>query len=427
MGIGPHEPYGVERMRKFFKYILPLALIVLSIVLVVVMVGIAKSKRPERKDLSDQAVLVEAIPAQTESLNFSVYSQGSVNPRTQTTLVAEVSGQIVSVSSNFIAGGFFREGEILLQIDPSDYETALLRAQANLASRKAQLSDQQARSEQALKDWRNLGRTGEPSDLVLRKPQLAEAQAAVQAAEAELQQAERDLQRTRIRVPYDGLVRSKLVDVGQYVAPGTPLGVTFAVDIAEIRLPLSGTDLAYLNLPSATRLDRAHRVPVTLTAEAGGMTQSWQAQIARTEGVIDEKSRVLYAVAEVADPYGVLGRSQQPELKMGTFVRAEIEGLRANDVVVLPRSVLRPDDTVLVANEERKLEVRPVSVLRAEPRKVYISDGISSGEMIVTTSLDAPIPGTQLAISGEERPEPEPEPAAAEGGEDIVATTEVEQ
>jgi RND family efflux transporter MFP subunit len=399
-------------MRKFFKYILPLALIVLSIVAVVVMVSVAKGKRPDRKEEVNPAVRIDAIPAEVASLNFSVYSQGTVKPRTETALVAEVPGQIVSVSENFIAGGFFRKGEVLLQIDPSDYETGLLRAQAALAARKAQLSEQQARSDQALKDWNNLGREGEPSELTLRIPQLAEARAAVQAAEAELQEAERDLKRTRIKVPYDGLVRSKLVDVGQYVAPGTPLGVTFSIDKAEIRLPLSNSDLAFLALPSATRLDRAHRVPVTLTADGAVTGGEWKAEIVRTEGVVDEASRVIYAVAEVVDPYGVLGLSRQAELKMGSFVRAEIQGLRADDVVVLPRSVLRPDDTVLVANAERKLEIRPVTVVRAEPRKVYISEGVEGGELIVTTSMDAPIPGTQLAVTGEDPPAPREEPEA---------------
>ena len=297
---------------------------------------------------------------------------------------------------------------MLLQIDPSDYETALLRAEATLAARKAQLADQQARSEQALKDWNNLGREGEPSDLVLRKPQLAEARAAVQAAEAELQQARRDLERTRIKVPYDGLVRSKQVDVGQFVAPGTPLAVTFAVDHAEIRLPLSTSDLTYLDLPSATRLDQAHRVPVTLTADTATGQQQWQAEIVRTEGVVDDRSRVVYAVAEVPDPYGVLGRNTQPELRMGTFVRAEIQGRRADNVVVLPRSVLQDGDTVLVADAERKLEIRPVEVLRAEPETVYISNGLADGELVVTTSFDAPIPGTQLSIIGEPAPADEP-------------------
>ena len=403
-------------MRKFFKYILPLALIVLSIVTVMAMIAVAQGKRPERKDTGNQALVVEAIPARMETLNFAVVSQGPVEPRTETTLVAEVSGQIVSVSSNFIAGGFFRKGETLLQIDPSDYETALMSAQAGLAARKAQLADRKARSEQALKDWNNLGREGEPSDLVLRKPQLAEAEAAVQAAEAELRRAERNLERTRIKVPYDGLIRNKLVDVGQFVSPGTPLGVTFAVDYAEIRLPLSSNDMSYLDLPSATRLDRAHRVPVTLTSDTTDGMQSWQAEIVRTEGVVDSRSRVIYAVAEVVDPYGVLGTSTQSELKMGTFVRAEIQGLRAENVVVLPRSVLQNDDTILVANSDRELEIRSVEILRAEPRSVYISSGVENNELVVTTSLDAPIPGTKLAIVGEKLPSAAPESLAADGG-----------
>jgi RND family efflux transporter MFP subunit len=404
-------------MPKFFKFLLPLGLIVLSIVIVVVMVGIAQGKRPDRKEEDAQAVAVEAIRAEVSSLNFSVVSQGPVAPRTETTLVAEVSGIIDSVSSNFVSGGFFRKGEILLQIDQSDYRTALLRAQATLASRKAQLADVRARSEQALKDWRNLGREGEPSDLVLRKPQLAEAEAAVLAAQAEMQQAERNLERTRIRVPYDGLVRSKLVDVGQYVAPGTPVGVTFAVDRAEIRLPLTAGDLQYLNLPSATRLEESQRIPVELSSSAGGVTGRWSGEIVRTEGVVDSASRVVYAIAEVTDPYGFLGQSEQSELKMGTFVRADIQGRRADSVVKLPRAVLQPDDTVLIANAERRLEVRKVSVARAEARYVYIDGGIEDGELVVTTSLDAPIPGTLLAIRGEDATAPASPGAAVAAAE----------
>jgi len=227
----------------------------------------------------------------------------------------------------------------------------------------------------------------------------------VQAAEAELQEAKRKLQRTRIKVPYEGLVRSKLVDVGQFVSPGTPLGVTFAIDTAEIRLPLSANDLKFLDLPSATRLEESQRVPVTLSAEDSGSDRQWNAQIVRTEGVVDIGSRVLYAVAEVVDPYGVLGQSAGPELKMGSFVRAEIQGRRVNDMVILPRSVLRADNTVLIANDQRQLEIRPVSVVRAEPKNVYISEGVGHGELVITTSMDAPIPGMGLAISGEDPPD----------------------
>jgi RND family efflux transporter MFP subunit len=399
-------------MKPFFKFILPLILIGTSVLLVVALVAFQDTQRAERKTETQKAVLVDTIRAEVTSINFMVNSQGTVRPRTETTLVSEVSGKIVSVAPEFVAGGFFRKGDILLQIDPSDYKAGLKRAEAALASRKARLADETARSEQALKDWQNMGKQGQPSDLGLRKPQMADARANVSAAEADVQKARRDLERTQITVPYDGLVRQKAADIGQYVAPGTRLGITFAIDTAEVRLPLTQNDLNYLDLPSETEVKSKDKSfpPVMLSAEqAGGMSQ-WQAHIIRTEGVVDEISRVIYAVAQVIDPYGVLGQSHQQELKIGTFVNAEIQGLPAENVVVLPRYVLRPDNTIPVANSDDELEILKVEVLRAEPKKVYLSKGISGGARVVTTTLDAPVPGTKLAV----RDAPE---ADADGGE----------
>ena len=391
-------------MFRFFKFILPLILIIGSIGVVIALVTYQNSKRVERKDDTNKAVLVDVIEAEVVSLNFSVESQGTVRPRTETTLVSEVSGKIVSIAPNFVAGGFFRKDEVLLQIDPSDYEAGLKRALAALASRKAKLADETARSEQAMKDWRNMGKEGQPSDLGLRKPQMADAKANVSAAEADVQKARRDLERTRITLPYDGLVREKLVDIGQYVSLGTRLGITFAIDTAEVRLPLSSNDLSFLDLPSETEIKTAAKTfpPVTLSAEVAGETREWQARIIRTEGVVDETSRVIYAVAQVIDPYGVLGQSDQQELKIGTFVNASIQGLPADNVVVLPRYVLRADNTVLVANPDNELDILPVTVLRAEPRDVYLSKGIKGGAKVIVTTLDAPVPGTRLAIRGDQ-------------------------
>ena len=256
-------------MGKFFKFMLPLILIIGSVLVVVALVVWQKSQNAERKPDTEKAVLVEIIEAEVVSLNFSVNSQGTVRPRTETTLVSEVSGKIVSVAPEFVAGGFFHQGEVLLQIDPSDYETGLKRAEAALASRVAKLADETARSEQAMKDWLNMGKQGQPSELVLRKPQLADAQANVSAAEADVQKARRDLERTQITVPYDGLVRQKAVDIGQYVTLGTRLGVTFAIDTAEVRLPLTNNDLNYLDLPSETEVKSKNKTypPVTLSVE----------------------------------------------------------------------------------------------------------------------------------------------------------------
>jgi len=408
-------------MSKFFRYTVPLGILFLGIALSIVVIVIGKAQEPEKKEETRQAVLVDTIEAEERIVNFSIRSQGSVQPRTETTLVAEVSGKISSVSPDFIAGGFFDAGDVLLEIDPSDYRAALKRAEANLASQHARLADEQARSEQALRDWKNLGRTGEPSELVLRKPQVQEAIANVTAAEADVDKARRDLERTRISVPYEGLVKRKLVDIGQYVAPGSQLGVTFAIDSAEIRLPLSTDDVAFLDLPSATGVSTDELPRVTLSTQQGGESRNWEARIVRTEGVVDEASRVIYAVAQVVDPYGVLGQSDQEELKVGTFVSAEIEGKSAGRVVVLPRRALQGDNTVLVANHERKLEVRPVTVVRAEPHSVYISGGIEDGEMVVTTTLEAPIPGMDLAIEGEKTPKG---PAVPETGNAVAETSQ---
>lgn len=394
-------------MKKFLRYTLPLGIIILSVVVVVAMVAISKGKRPERKEGGPSALLVDVIPVKFESMHLVVESQGSVLPRTETVLIAEVAGKVIDVSPNFVAGGFFKQGEVLLRIDPSDYDAALKGAQANLASRQAQYADQKARSDQALKDWRNLGRTGEPSDLTLRKPQLAEALANVKSAEADLQKAQRDLDRTSIKAPYDGLVRSKQVDIGQYVAPGTSLGVSFAIDKAEIRLPIAIADLQFLQLPSATGSSESIQTPVLLNAASSGLSGQWEAEIVRTEGVIDQNSRVIYAIAQVIDPYGVLGLSDQSELRMGTFVSAEIQGVWLENAVSLPRVALREGNTVLVASAENELEIRNVSIVRAEPRQIIIDDGLKPGERVITTALEAPIPGTKLAI--------------AEPDEDVVA------
>lgn len=375
-------------------------LIITSILVVIALVTYKNSQRAERKPDATQAILVDTITAEITSLNLVINSQGTVKPRTETTIVAEVSGKIVSVSPDFVAGGFFRKGEVLLQIDPSDYQAALKRAEAALASKRAKLADETARSEQALKDWRNMGKQGKPSDLGLRIPQMADAKANVSAAEADVAKARRDLERTRITVPYDGLVRQKAVDIGQYVTPGSRLGITFAIDTAEVRLPLTNTDLKYLELPSGTQAKNQDKPfpPVTLSAQTGSGTEFWQAQIIRTEGVVDETSRVVYAVAQVIDPYGVLGQSHQSELKVGTFVNAAIQGMSAENVVILPRHTLQADNTVFVVNQNMELEIIPVDVMRTEPKVVYINGGIQAGSRVITTTLDAPVPGTRLSI-----------------------------
>jgi RND family efflux transporter MFP subunit len=235
---------------------------------------------------------------------------------------------------------------------------------------------------------------------------VAGARAAVQAAEAAVLRARRNLERTRIRLPYDGMVRSRQVDLGQFVSPGSALGVTFAVDIAEIRLSLSDRDLAFLDLPAAGRED-GPRPEVRLFGTVAGQRGEWLGQVVRTEGVIDEATRLTYAVVQVEDPYGLLGQQRQLQLIMGAFVQAEIRGRDASGLLVLPRSALREGDTLYLVDEDDRLEIRSVTVVRATPQHVYVHNDIQPSDRVITTAIQAPIPGMAVRVRDSRDPEPE--------------------
>ncbi len=385
-------------MKAFFKIFLPSVLMIAAAIGVVVLLAQNRPEPPEREPMVS-AMLVDVIEAETSTGYFSVSAQGTVRPRTETAVAAEVSGRLVRVADDFIAGGFVRAGETLAEIDPSDYEAALLQAQAELASARSRLADESARSDQARRDWQRLhGAEREPGELVLRLPQVAGAQASVQAAEAAVLRARRNLERTRISLPFDGLVRRRDVDLGQYVSTGSALGVVFAVDVAEVRLPLSDQDLAFLDLPSPGVLAAETPVPVTLTGRVRGQTARWDAHIVRTEGVVDEATRLVHAVAEIRDPYGLLGMQRPTPLPMGTFVQAEIRGLVSAGLIELPRAALRDGNRVYLANADDELEIRTVEVLRKTPQRAYVRNALQPGDLVITTAIQAPIPGLPLRV-----------------------------
>ncbi len=398
-------------MQRLVKTLFPILLIALASILAFIVFPKFKSP-PEKHVLDKKAMLVEAHVVERRSQRFVIESQGIVRPRTQTTLAAEVSGKVTNVADNFIAGGFLDKGEVLLEIDPSDYRVGVKLAEATLASRKAQFSSEKARSEQALKDWQRLhGNTSEANDLVLRLPQLAEAKANVSAAEADLERAQRNLERTRIRMPYAGMVREKRVDIGQFVSPGTPLGVTFAVDLVEIRLPVTSQELTYINLPEFSSSTTENLPIVYLSSNTKNEMNSWQARLVRSEGVVDEKSRQVYLVAQIKDPYGLLGESQQPPLAIGTFLSAKIEGKSVSDLFVIPRHSLADNNQVMVISADNTLEFRQVEVVRTTPKEIFIATGLSAGDRVISTAITAPIAGMAVRVDDDVVTEFDSEPA----------------
>ena len=350
------------------------------------------------------ALLVAVNTANREPVNFIVSTQGTVTPRTQTTLVSEVSGQIVEVSPAFVSGGFFNQGDVLLRIDPRNYQSSLKRAQADVARAQTQVATESALAGYAMEDWQRLRElsvreTGKPSDLTLRKPQMQEAFAELAAKEADLEKATEDLNRTVIRAPYDGMVRDKLADVGQFVNPGTQLARTFAVDRVEVRLPITQQDLKYLDLRG---LRDGRELKSLLTADIGGRSFTWPATVVRSEGVFNENTRIVYVVAVVNDPYQLSRKGDQDiePLRVGTFVEARIEGRDGGDLFVIPRHALTRGTTLWIVDEESRIQPKEVAIVRTDERFAYISEGISDGDRYVTIPVDQPLPGLKVRYDG---------------------------
>jgi RND family efflux transporter MFP subunit len=384
-------------MSRVLKVVLPLAVVVVGVVIATAM--IASREEPQTREVEVPVPAVRVAPVELRDVQLVVRSQGTVSPRTESVLVPEVSGRVTGVAASFASGGFFEEDDVLVEIDAHDYRQAVVQARAAVAQAELRLEQERAEAEVALQEWSDLGQ-GEAPPLTRREPQMAEARAAVDAAKAALERAERDLARTRVRAPYAGRVRSKEVDVGQFVTKGTPLARVYAVDFAEIRLPLPDDDLAYLDLPLVYRgeSDRGPGPRVVLSAHFAGRTHVWHGRIVRTEGEIDARSRMIHAVARVKDPYARSDDPDRPPLAAGLFVEAEIEGRRVSEVAVLPRTALRGDDQVLVVSDDERLRFRKVEILRRAQDEVIVASGLADGERVCVSPLGVVTEGMRVRV-----------------------------
>lgn len=382
-------------MHRNWKIALPFIFIAAAVIAAYAMIG----SRTETQKVAVQVptLLVQVAIATRQPVTFTVQSQGSVRPRTETTIVAEASGRIVEVSDAFVSGGRFAAGDVLIRIDPRNYESALLRAQANVARAETQLATESALAGYAEEDWQRLRQTtpgtAPATQLALRKPQLQQALAELHFAEAELKDAAGDLDRTMIRAPYNGRVRDKVADIGQYVNVGSEIARIFAVDFAEVRLPVTQRDLQYLDI---TKLRSNEPFNVRLSAELAGVAATWNAKITRTEGVFDTTSRVLYLVAQIQDPYAYAEGATSAPLLMGMFVSAEIDGQEAGDLFLIPRHSLERGTTLWVVDDERRIYPRELNIVRRDDDFVYVADGLDEGERYCVTPIDQPLPGMKV-------------------------------
>jgi RND family efflux transporter MFP subunit len=331
---------------------------------------------------------VRVITVQPETVNLTVASQGEVTAEYMIDFVSELPGNITGVAPAFVNGGYFEAGDVLVEIDPTDYELALIRAEARVAEQIETLEVE--RSEAAL---------AAEGLFPLREAQVASAEARVRSARAELAQAEADLKRTRMRAPFAGRVLFTQVDLGQYVAKGQALGRLYSSGIAEIRLPLTDQQLRYLDLPFGARpSDELPDTVVMLRATVGGQATEWRGRLDRMEGAVDPDNRVWYAVARVDDPYGLARSERTTPLAVGLFVEAEIAGRKVDGVYRLPRTALREHNVVLITDADNRLRRREVEVLRTDFESVLINGGLKPGERVCVSPIEVFVEGLFVEV-----------------------------
>jgi len=390
--------------RNHLKWILPILILVLA--LLATRALLKSRKAPEKQAQINPGLLVKTLTVELTQQQAKVYATGTVEPQFEITLSAEVNGSLIWASQRFVEGGFFSKGDKILEIDPRDYKLDLQRAEAELAKAKAALQTEEEQAGIASREWQQVDLTdkGEPGALVLRKPQLLSSKAAFAAAQAGIQQAQLNLERTIIRAPFSGRLRSKQVDRGEYVRSGNPLAVLASTNQAEVTVPLPLSDLQWLNIPRAASGKQGSSC--TLSTHIDGQSHLWQGTITRAFGEVDRNSRMAKIAIAVKDPYQLNHKQDDASISLqnGLFVDVEISGTDLGQLAKLPRSALREGDVVWLADENDQLEVRSVHVLRRQQETLFVDQGLKAGDRVVLTSISGVAPGMKLRLNAEEKP-----------------------
>ncbi len=391
----------MRALRLLVKISLPLALVAVG---VLGMRHLAENRPPPKKVARvDRGPLVDAMTARAERRRVRIRATGSVQPCRELTLTPQVGGRVVRVSPNLVAGGFFREGEELLAIEAADYELSAARARAALVQARYELVRTESQAGVAREDWERLGLDGPPPNpLVLYEPQLENARAGVAAAEAALRRAELDLERTVIRAPLNGLVRTERVEEGQVVRAGEAVATVVGTDAAEVIVPLAARDLAWLRVPRQGNGRKGSRAVVRL--DAGGAPAEWVGRVVRVLGEVDPRGRMTRVVVEVPDPCGLESGRTGPVLELGAFVDVVLDGPELRGVVVLPRRAVRDDDTVWTVSDDGRLEIRQIEIVRRQGDEVFVRSGVPAGSRVVVSALAGAVAGQRVRVAGEDRP-----------------------
>lgn len=335
-------------------------------------------------------VYTEAAKRTAASAEVTVY--GEVRPRVQIDVISEVAGRITAVSPSFAEGGSIPAGEPLITIEKRDYNVAVSEARARVAARELELAQSLADADVAKKQ---LAKEKNPSDLALKLPQIAQARAALEAAEMSLERARSDLERTQITLPFDARITQTSVDEGQYLGLGRTIASVFSTDIAEVRLPFTDADIAALGVPIGYEALEGEGLRVRLTADVAGATRQWQGQLVRLDASLDARTRTTFGTVEVRNPFAE-SEGAMP-MAPGLFVSANVSGRSLSDVLAIPAAGLRAGGRVFIMNDEDLLEIRSVRVAHATNEIAYLSSGISEGDRVIISPIRNPVPGMALS------------------------------
>jgi RND family efflux transporter MFP subunit len=313
-------------------------------------------------------------------------------------LVPQVGGKVVYVSPSLVNGGMFGKGDILLRIDPVDYELAVTLAEAKVKNSESRLRLAEEEAAAAREEWRLLhaddsGSVQSPPPLVAKEPQLKAARATLAADRADLDRALLNLQRTALTAPFDGRVSQESVGIGQYVSPGQSLAGLYSTEAAEIVVPLENEDTYWFHIPGFTPGDRGGASAV-VRARIAGREQTWTGKVVRTTGTLDEQTRTVDVVVRVERPY-----AEKPPLAAGLFVTVDIEGRTLPEAALIPRAALREGNVVWVVKNGERLRFRDVEVARIQRDEALVTAGLEQGERVVITQLKAVTDGMRVRVA----------------------------
>jgi RND family efflux transporter MFP subunit len=407
---------GASLSLKILGWLLPVLIVGAGVVTFLLLYE--PRDRLKKPPGASRGLKTRVVELQVEDYTSTVETSGIVRAHNEVTLTSQVPGRIVSIAPQFEDGAFFKRGEVLVQLEEADFAAAVASGEAQLAQASAGYAQEKARAAQARRNWEDLGYEDEPNELVLRLPQLREAEARVGAAKTQLEQARRNLKRASVVAPFDGRVRQRLAGISQAVNGGTPLGKIFAVDFAEVRLPISSVDMGFLELPE-DRDDPPVEVTLSDAIDESNQTR-WKAEVVRTEGALDQNSLELFAIARISDPFG--RKSGMPSLRIGQPVLASVPGKVLEDVIKVPRAAVRQLKRIYVVDKVN-FTIRGINVVPIRGDEEYLiirEESISDGDFLATTPMAYVPNGAWVEIIPDEDEVDPSTKAADESGTELV-------